>query len=162
MLAVMDPPPRRWLVALATASSVAICVVVPLVLAIGAARDRGEVRHLPAGTVLMPNVTGLPLVQANSVLRSAGLTIDTQLLRAQASLRAGRGAVLAQNPEPRSVIVAGDARIALTVSAGADPKRSRNNLVMVGGTCDVMPSPPSPCVGGILLVPPIRPSSAGA
>ena len=155
---VRKPRSRRGTVAVAIASSVAILVAVVVILFASAPqRPKGPIGLvLPPGVVLMPNVVGLSLNEANASLRKAGLAIESKYLRARASGAAERGTVLVQHPGPGEVVPLGMA-VPLIVSAGPHPNATPDGLAGAGGTCDLMWPPPSPgsppCVGGILLVP---------
>jgi hypothetical protein len=84
---VRKPRSRRGTVAVAIASTVAILVAVVVILFASAPqRPKGPIGLvLPPGVVLMPNVVGLSLNEANASLRKAGLAIESKYLRARAS-----------------------------------------------------------------------------
>jgi PASTA domain len=101
----------------------------------------------------IPDVVGLPLSEANAELRADQLQLGSlQAVRSKSAT----GTVLKQSVAPgtpTSPFVV----VALVVSAGSHPTPDAHGLVGVGGTCEVVSSPPAqggpPCAGGPLIVP---------
>jgi PASTA domain-containing protein len=116
-------------------------------------------------SLTVPDVTGMPLVRANTKLhRSELLTGTLEAIEDKAPV----GTVLQQNVQPGTQAVP-TTPVALIVSAGPDPKPNDAKLVIVGRQCDVQATPPppgrpkcphAPLYAAFLFNPPVSPSPA--
>jgi hypothetical protein len=130
-----------------------ITTVVVAVLALAGLFGLNRRLQDPAnGGLPVPDVTGLSLSKANEALHARELL--TGPIQAIAN-DARTGTVLQQSVAPGTQALP-TTPVNLIVSAGPNPQPDERKRVTVGGTCEVMATPPpkgKPCIGAPLMVP---------
>ena len=131
--------------------NIVVTVLVAAVAVAGLVGLRRSLEDPTPANLYVPNVVGLSLSKAARELRANQLLVGpAEAIQNEAPT----GTVLQQDVQagmpatPTSVV-------SLLLSAGPDPKPDNRNYVVVGGTCEVIASPPPsgrPCVGGPLMV----------